>query len=187
MDLTGTAGWLSINKDHLQEYDDWFTSGSASAAAGWYWTDHLKTEVEYTAGTRIERDVYRFETRGTLQINRESKYRFGSRRVSIGQHYQFFRNVLFHPYVTGGLDLNWESIEQEDGPEQVFDTVLRRSVPGAPAERHPKRTELHARPFASVGFKGYMTPRAFFRTDLKFVIDSGVEDVLTRFGFGVDF
>jgi hypothetical protein len=32
-----------------------------------------------------------------------------------------------------------------------------------------------------------MTPRAFFRTDLKVVIRGGADEVLTRFGFGVDF
>jgi len=58
---------------------------------------------------------------------------------------------------------------------------------GAPPERFPKRTEVHARPFAGLGFKAYMSPRSYFRTDLKFVIDGGVEEVMMRFGIGVDF
>ena len=187
VDLTGTAGWLSVDKSELQEYDNWFTSAAATGGVGWYWTDNLKTELEFTAGARIARDVYTYEQRGQLQVSRESQFHFGSRRLAVAQLYQFYRNATFHPYVGAGIDVNWESIEREDRPEQIFDPVLRQPVLGAPAERHPKRTDVHTRPFAVLGFKAYMTPRTFFRTDLKFVVDSGVEEVLTRFGFGVDF
>jgi hypothetical protein len=32
-----------------------------------------------------------------------------------------------------------------------------------------------------------MTPRTFFRGDLRVAFRSGVDDVITRFGFGFDF
>jgi hypothetical protein len=187
VDLTGIAGWLSADKAELQRYDDWYTSGSAGGSVGWYWTDHLKTELEYAGSAKIERDVYSYEQVGPLQITRESTYHFSTRRFAIGQHYQFYRNVAFHPYVAAGIDLNWESTDREDRQERIFDTVSRQTLPGALPERHPRRTDVHARPFGTVGFKAYMSPRAFFRSDLKFVVDSGVEEVLFRFGFGVDF
>jgi hypothetical protein len=42
-------------------------------------------------------------------------------------------------------------------------------------------------PFAATGFKAYLAQRAFFRSDLRFAFRDGLEDVLLRFGFGVDF
>jgi Outer membrane protein beta-barrel domain len=187
VDLTGTIGSLSVDKSELTEYNNWFSSWSGGGSVGWYWTDHLKTEVELAASNRIDRDAYTYEQVGNLQISRESEYQFSTRRVAVGQHYQFFRNAVFHPFVAAGIDFNWERIAQEDGPERVFDITGRQNSIGEPAVRRPERTELHTRPFATLGFKAYMTPRAFFRTDLKFVIDGGVEEALFRFGFGVDF
>jgi hypothetical protein len=187
VDLTGMVGSLSVDKSELTEYNNWFSSWSGSGSVGWYWTDHLKTEVELAASSKIDRDVYTYEQVGNLQISRESEYQFSTRRVAVGQHYQFFRNAVFHPFVAAGIDLNWEQIAHEDGPARVFDITGRQSTIGEPAVTHPDRTELHTRPFATFGFKAYLTPRGFFRTDLKFVIDGGVEEVLFRFGFGVDF
>jgi hypothetical protein len=187
VDTTVIVGWLSVNKADLERYDNWYSSASAGGTVGWYWTDNLKTELEYAASGRVQRDVYTYTQVGSLQINRESIYHFGTRRLAIGQQYQFHRNVMFHPYVAGGVDLNWESIEQHDSAERIFDAAARQTLTGEPAETYPKRTEVHVRPFATLGFKAYMSPRSYFRTDLKFVIDSGVEEVLFRFGIGVDF
>jgi len=187
IDTTVVVGWLNANKAELDEYDNWYSTASAGGAVGWYWTDHLKTELEYFVSSEVDRDVYTFTQQGPLSINRESRFQFGTRRLAIGQHYQFMRNVTFHPYIAAGLDVNWESIAREDGEERIFDTNARLSRTGAPPERFPKRTERHTRPFAGFGFKAYMSPRSYFRTDLKFVIDGGVEEVMTRFGIGIDF
>jgi hypothetical protein len=187
LDTTVVVGWLNVNKSELSEYDNWYSTGAAGATVGWYWTDHLKTEAEYVVSSEVERDVYTFTQVGPLSINRESVFHFGTRRLAVGQHYQFLRNAMFHPYVAAGVDVNWESVEREDGEQRIFDTTGRESRIGAPAERFPKHTEIHYRPFAALGFKAYMSQRAYFRTDLKFVIDGGVEEVLTRFGVGFDF
>ena len=187
VDTTIVVGWLNVNKAELDEYDNWYSTPSAGGAVGWYWTDHLKTEVEYIASSEVDREVYTFRREGPVSINRESRFQFGTRRLAVGQHYQFMRNVTFHPYIAAGLDVNWESIEREDGEERIFDSNAPQPRTGAPPERFPKRTEVHARPFAGLGFKAYMAPRSYFRTDLKFVIDGGVEEVMMRFGIGVDF
>jgi hypothetical protein len=187
VDTAVIVGWLNVNKAELEEYDNWYSTGSAGGSVGWYWTDHLKTELEFVVSSEVERDVYTFRQQGPVSINRESSFQFGTRRLAIGQQYQFQRNVMFHPYIGAGLDVNWESIEREDGEERIFDNTARETRTGAPAEHFPKRTEVHTRPFAALGFKAYMSPRSYFRTDLKFVIDGGVEEVLLRFGVGVDF
>jgi hypothetical protein len=32
-----------------------------------------------------------------------------------------------------------------------------------------------------------MSPRSFFRMDMRFILKDGVDELLMRFGFGVDF
>jgi hypothetical protein len=43
------------------------------------------------------------------------------------------------------------------------------------------------RPFAVAGFKAYMTPRMFWRTDIRMTFDGGPDEFLMRFAIGRDF
>jgi outer membrane protein W len=185
-DAAGTISWLTVNKADLDHYDDWYSTLYGGGSFGWYWTDHLKTEVEAGVSSTVDREVYRVERVDNRQIVRESTYRFATRRVTLAQHYQFYRNALFHPYVGAGVDLTWERIEQEDEPSLFFDSTGRSQV-AQPGQVHAPRTDLLVRPFAAVGFKAYMSPRAFFRSDLKLVLRDGTDEVFLRMGIGVDF
>ena len=186
-DVTGSLGWFNADKGEVFEYDTWYNrSAFAGITFGWYWTDHLKTEIDGGLSSEAERDVYLRRVVNNRQTASESTFRFSTRRVAIGQQYQFFRNAWFHPYVAAGIDLTWEAIEQSDGPEIIFDTNGRTAEVRPPVV-HPDRTEQHTRPFGAFGFKAYLTPRSFFRTDTKLVFQDGVDEVLFRFGFGVDF
>src|SRR5688500_13514728 len=54
-DLSASIGWLNVNKSSLHDYNDWYNRGVQGAVAfGWYWTPHLKAEVEPSASTRVE-------------------------------------------------------------------------------------------------------------------------------------
>jgi hypothetical protein len=185
-DASGLLGYLGSEKP-FDRYNDWDHSLFGGGTFGWYWTDHLKTEVEAGVSTRSEKHAYFSESVGTRFINRESTFRYSTRRLAIGQQYQFFRNAMFHPYLGGGIELTWEKTEREDSPASIFDTSGRLPVPGNPAVVHPDRTELVPRGYAATGFKAYVSPKAFFRSDLKLAFGSGVEEVLLRVGFGVDF
>jgi hypothetical protein len=185
-DATGLVGWLSSNKP-LDHYDDWDHSLYGGATFGWYWTDHLKTEIEAGVSSRSEKHTYSNEPLGAVRIAKESTFHFSTRRLAIGQQYQFYRNVMFHPYLAGGLELTWDKTERSDGAESIYDPAVGRVQPGLPAIVHPPRTELIARGYAATGFKAYMSPKAFFRSDLKLAIRSGVQEVLFRVGFGADF
>jgi opacity protein-like surface antigen len=189
-DFTATIGWFNANKSDLSRegYNDWYnSSGYGGIGAGWYWTDNHKTEIDFGATT--SGDVYTSER---IVVNGQSTYRnaryeFTTRKLTIGQQYQAYRNAWFHPHVAAGLDLTWETRREERSPYYIYDRpggVAQLIQPEQPPERD---VELVARPFAAVGFKAYMTPRAFFRSDMRFTFESGVDEVLLRFGFGVDF
>ena len=185
-DASGLAGYLGSRKP-FDRYDDWDHSFHGVGTFGWYWTDHLKTEVEAGASTRSEKYAYLEERVGTALVFRQATFHFSTRRLAIGQQYQFFRNVMFHPFVGAGLELTWETTERQDAAVSIYDPTTRQTLPGQMATAYPDRTELVPRAYAATGFKAYMSSKTFFRSDLKLAFASGVGEVLLRFGFGVDF
>jgi hypothetical protein len=187
-DVHAVMGWQSL-RDHeaVDRYNDWLNDIFYGAAGvGWYWNDHLKTQVDFGAGTRGE--TYRFEQ---LIANGVPTYESAQVHVQqtnfgIGQQYQFFRNRWFHPQVGGGVDVARRSARSEYLPVTVFDNVTRTVriiVPG----RTEENTEVIVRPFVETGFKAYMTRKTFFTSDARVLFKSGFDEVLFRFGFGVDF
>lgn len=182
-DVTGSIGWLNADKSELSQErysNDWYNrSLYGGLAAGWYWTDHLKTEIDVGVSSRARLSVYNVDFPGGSPVSRNSTYRFGTTRVAIGQHYQFFRNAWVHPFVGAGVDVTWE---QTDRTDEVYPIQI------SPREVvYPRKSDVMTRPFATAGIKGYFTDRAFIRTDLKLVFDRSIDEALFRFGIGVDF
>lgn len=188
-DLSGYLSWLSVHTGDDEPYggDDWHSSLFGAVGGGWYWTDYLKTELDFGAGTKATD----FRAR-PLPIDGFPAYEFAeltfSRRVlGVSQQYQFFRNVWFHPHVAAGANIVWERTSTYIQPIIVYDDPMRGGRVVLPERREGPRTEVRVVPFAATGFKAYFGQRAFFRSDLRLAIGDGVEDVLVRFGFGVDF
>ena len=181
-DVSGSFGWLNADKSELDSYrsgnDRYNSSLYGGGSLGWYWTDHWKTEVEGGASTGADLLVYSPTVIDGRQATLYSTYTISTSRIAIAQQYQFFRNVWFHPFVGAGPDSTWERTRRHD---EIYSALPVRT------QAFPTQTALLARPFATVGFKAYFTPRAFFRTDMKVAFDKGVDEALIRFGLGVDF
>lgn len=105
----------------------------------------------------------------------------------MSQQWQYFRNAWFHPHIAAGAHLAWESNEYYFHPVYSYDPVTRTSATVEPPRRERGKTELRVRPFVATGFKGYITRRAFFRSDVRAGFGDGFDELLLRFGFGVDF
>lgn len=187
-DIAGSIGWLNVNKSGLDSYNDWYNRGLQGAVTfGWYRSPHLKTELEASASTRVDFYSSREVFVGSFPAHVFSEYAFATRRVTLGQQYQFGENAWFHPHLAAGLDFNWETTRRHDREFLLYDPATRQNRPIQRAVDHPDRTDLHVRPFAAVGFKAYVTPRAFVRSDMRVVVYRRIEEVLIRFGVGVDF
>lgn len=187
-DLGGSIGWLNVHKNELDSYDEWYNrSFYGGASGGWYWTEHLKTEVEVGASTTADLYTYEPIVIGGQQTYVSSEARFSTKRVAVSQQYQFLRNVWFHPHIAGGVDLTWERSTREIQPVTVFNNLTRQPSIVVPERTIGPETNLIVRPFVTAGFKAYMSPRAFFRGDMRLAIRSGIDEVLFRAGFGVDF
>jgi hypothetical protein len=188
-DVTGIVAVLGVDNDVAAPYvggDDWHSSFFGGVAGGWYWTDHLKTEVDFGAGT--ESQVYRATpiAIGTSTSYVTTQSRVSQQTLGISQQYQFFRNVWFHPHLAAGVHVSWENIVDEISPVVVYSpTAPPRQV--QPGRTEGPRTETTVRPFIGTGFKAYFNERGFFRTDIRFAFRDGLDEVLVRAGFGIYF
>jgi len=187
-DVAGVVAILGVENEAVAPYvdDDWHSSFFGGLAAGWYWTDNLKTELDFGAGT--EARVYRATP---IAIGASSTYvttesTISQRTLGISQQYQFFRNVWFHPHLGAGVHVSWENIEDEVSPIVIYSpSAPPRQVQAG--RREGPRTETTVRPFIATGFKAYFNERGFFRTDIRFAFRNGLDEVLVRAGFGIDF
>ena len=187
-DLTGLVGWQLAQVESTGPYfnnDEWHSSLFGGVSSGWHWTPNWKTEIDFGAST--EANAYRTSSVvvGGQQAFQPSRLRFSRRTLGISQQYQFFENAWFHPHVAAGVNLTWERRTEEfERP-----IIVAPPQPPGPGERRTEGplTEFVARPFIAVGAKLYMTERAFFRSDVRFAFRGGLDETLTRFGFGFDF
>ena len=189
-DVAGTVGWLTVEKrEPSQPYDgdDWHNSFFGAISAGWYWTEHLKSELDFGAGTTATAHFTRQITINGRPSFVSTESRFSRRILGISQQYQFFHNVWFHPHVAAGANITRERVTDHIQPIVVFDDPTRGPRTVQPARTEGPRTEITVSPFVATGFKAYVTPRGFFRGDLRVGFRGGIDDVLVRFGFGVDF
>ena len=190
-DVTGSIGWLNVDKSDLsnnQSSNDWYNrSVYGGAAAGWYWTDHLKTQVDFGSGTKADQYRYSYVTTGTQSTNTSSRLSVQEQSVAVGQQYQFFRNQWFHPHVGAGLDIARETTRETYQPIFIYDSATRTTTQLAPLRTEGPEHRTIARPFVEAGFKAYMTRRAFFLGDTRVKFKGRVDEVLFRIGFGVDF
>ena len=51
-DAAFQAGWFTRNKSSIAtDWNDWYDAGAFSASLGYYWTPHLKAELDVTTTT----------------------------------------------------------------------------------------------------------------------------------------
>ena len=185
LDTSGTVGWFAHDRDvrEGQAYDDdtqyrWVFAGDV----GWYWTEHIKSEIGISATTTGSSFVLVPIPAPAL---RDYPYASGRRRsrdsrIVAQQTYQFGHNAWVHPYVGAGVAVLWETSRVElDGPP---------FAPPGPPVPPPGRAERATRvkPVVSAGLKAYISPRAFFRGDILISPWTASRDVTVRGGIGVD-
>jgi hypothetical protein len=183
-DVAALAGWVGGEAGNLpgNVYREWDGTSFGALAFGVYWTEHLKTELE--VGSSGERDVYGSERLdvgpGTSRFLYYDHH-IASRGVSLTQAYQFLHNTWVHPFAGAGLELEWE--------RRRTGTQLTTGSPPFVNERLPETIDraLRVRAAVSTGFKAYFSSRAFFRTDVRLGVGTGLDTAKWRVGGGFDF
>ena len=176
---TGTSiGWFTAG--HPEPGNccaDWSSSLFKGVGGGYYWTDHLKSEMEiaWPGTTRAFSYSDARPVNGTVSYTYE-EHAYRGLKVSASQLYQFGQNAMFHPFAGGGVDVDREEY-----------TITRSTQTGSVLTRvNLSERELHTRPFVTTGFKAYFSERAFFRTELKVGFSQQIDQVIWKSGIGVD-
>ena len=186
-DLTAHVTWLGERLNQPGDWDRWYGVASGGADIGYYWTPHLKVELD--VGTSTKGETYSYEPT-TLPgapflsfIERDHEFRVTT--ASLGVNAQFFENAWFHPFIGAGLELRREREHIETTAPLVFTRDGRPVGIGAEEET---RVRYGGRPFIATGFKGYVSERVFIRTDVRTSWSSdGLAALAWRTGVGVDF
>jgi hypothetical protein len=187
LDAAGYVGWLGAREHRPSRYSRRWANGLlGGASAGFYWTEHLKLEID--AGAATEARLYLSQP---IQVDGREAWQHievqsARRAVGISQQYQYGRNAWFHPHVGAGVQLTFERRTERHQPLAVYGPgvppqVIREAFTDGPT------TRLTARPFVSAGFKGYFAPRAFFRSDVRLGFRRGLDEAIVRAGLGFDF
>jgi hypothetical protein len=187
-DAAMTIGWLAADTHAAGLYDrnNWVSSFLAAGSAGWHWTDNLKTEVDFGAGTHsrlLHTQQVSVAGRSTYQT---IESRFARRTIGVSQQYQFFHNAWFHPHVAAGVDVTWERRRDEPAAIYFYEPAMGTSRFDA-AKAGTERTGWVVNPFLAIGYKAYVSERAFFRNDFRIAFRGGPEETALRLGFGIDF
>ena len=190
-DVTASIGWLGFDTRTPRRPGDqkqWDGTLYGGLSAGWYWTDHFKTEVELGAAQEAHGFGFELVNVDGRILNRYRRSTVDRRILGLSQQYQYGRNAWFHPHVAFGVSIAF------DRRTDYYDPLVNYTVPGY-REVEPARTEgplrsTSVRPFLGGGFKAYLSPRAFFRMDARLgggTAKRGLDEALARIGFGIDF
>ncbi len=180
------VGWFHARTD-VPYTNRWYNRSLwAGVEAGWYWTEHLKTEVG-TAVTTEGRTFFSGERQ--VIVDGQSYYEWGdvrerTRRATVRQVYQFGHNAMVHPFLGAGFDV--VSIERRYLRYRY--PTSPGSVYGAPViapDIESRRTMFE--PAIVGGVKAYFNRAIFFRTDFAAGGRQGVVNLAARFGIGADF
>src|SRR5262245_44750377 len=189
-DAAGHVAWLGEHRpnDSIQ-WDRWFNMASGGGTVGYYWTSHFKTEFDIATST--EASTYSFEPvvlpGATVPLFLQRDHELRVTTVSAGVIGQFFENAWFHPFVGTGVEL----IREREHIETALPITAPRD-PRAPALVPPPHAETQgrygARPCLDMGFKAYVSERAFIRSDIRTSLSSdGLAALAWHSGVGVDF
>ena len=173
-----------------QYRDQWYFEGRYSAAIAHYWTENLKTEVEYA--TSGEGSTYRQEYRtvpgnpANYPYSVESFHRLA--QASVRMVWQFGTNRWVHPYVSGGFvgDRERRRIHVAEQYQYVSgrssDPIVRVG------EFDPEPTvEYRLGVTAGAGVKVYMSPNTFFNIGAIGSYSRRAATLSFLAGFGLDF
>jgi hypothetical protein len=159
-------------------------------SANRYLTPHLSLELDArrsaTADTYAAETV--FDSAGTAFF-RTQRHQFTTTSVAGGASYQAFENRWFHPFVGGGLEVMRE--RQRSDPSQQSPSFRNGILIPPPAGLALPATESRSttvRPYAGTGFKVYVSPHAFLKTDVRLSLSRrGAESAVWRAGVGLEF
>jgi len=188
-DTAGQLALLNRNRSDLSRWDGWYSAPAIDATAGRYWTPHFKTEFEIGAAGRGRVDGEESAVAGsTVLFPRSREHTLQESTFGATAQYQFFENQWVHPFIGIGAEIVRERHAADALPGQTIrvSTVAPNLIlPPLPAI---DSLTWSVRPLVTGGFKFYVSPRAFLRTEVRTALSAErALAVQWRGGVGFDF
>lgn len=194
-DINLTAGFFGARPEGAgsQYGDNWYEEGRYAVSAGYFWTTHLKTELEFAASSEGDRYVTRTIVvpgfTGPYPLNTQEFYRL--QQASARVAWQFLDNAWVHPYVNAGFVFDMER-RRTHLPEQ-FRYV--GNDPRDPNNRiviaHEERTgpnyEYRRGLTLGAGGKFFVSPNAYINTGVQWTHTRPALSFSWIGGIGVEF
>ena len=188
-DTAGQLALLNRNRSDLSRWDGWYSAPAVDGTAGRYWTAHFKTEFEIGAAGhgRISSEE-RAVAGSTVFFPRYREHTLQETTFGATAQYQFFENQWVHPFIGIGAEVVRERHAADALPGQTV--RLSTVAPGLILPTLPTidRVNWSVRPLVTGGFKFYVSPRAFLRTEVRTALSADrALAVQWRGGVGFDF
>ena len=186
-DVAAHVTWLGERQANQPfQWDRWVNAAAGGGSVGYYWTTHLKTEIDLSTST--EDEIYSIEpialpgTNTLFPLQRDHAFRVST--ASAGVVGQFFENTWFHPFVSAGLEI----VREREHVETTIPVFPPRTPMPPIATEAETIVRLAARPYVATGFKVYVSDRAFIRSDVRTSWSTdGLAALAWHSGAGFDF
>jgi len=188
-DASGQIALLNRHRSDLSRWDRWYSAPAVDGTAGRYWTPHFKTEFEIATARRggIDVEESTFVPGSPIVFPHYREHALQETMLGATAMYQFFENQWVHPFVGVGAEL----VRERDRAD-AFPPITIRPTPATslivPALPAIDKVSYSVRPLVTGGFKFYVSPRAFVRTEVRTALstDRGLA-LQWRGGIGFDF
>jgi len=186
-----TIGFFEARPDTLTNGygDNWYGEGRYAASAGYYWTTHFKTEVEFAHSGEASRYVQEFTRLPNGQTYSYSAQRFHRlQHASVRAVWQFLDNQWVTPYVSAGALLEID--------RQRYHVPSQYQFPTAPSGRpgllrgefnSDHNTEHRGGVTVGAGTKFYMSPKSYINTGAVWTYAKPATSISFVAGIGIDF
>lgn len=172
-------------------YNDWYSEGRYAASIGYYWTENLKTELEFATsgeGTQYIQEYVRIPATGQpYLLSMERFHRL--QQTSLRMVWQFYENTWVHPYVNAGVVLDVDR-NRYHVPEQYSYVADPRFTPRQLVRPDfTSGTEYDYRAGFTIGggAKFYMSPKTYLNAGTQVSLGEPFKTVTLLAGFGVEF
>jgi hypothetical protein len=174
IDVTAVAGYLApgaIEDRHLSV--DRLGAPLGGISAGYYWSDHWKTELHLLVSTTDSGRGTVFE-RTASPSTRDAHFFFRHHIAALIHQRQFLRNAWIHPAVGLGVQVDRASVRHLTfGITPEMDEL-------------PDRVRTKAAVFATGTMKLYVSPKTYLQSGLVFGLPHGRRPFSLQVGVGRD-